>query len=74
MISAVKEMKVRSDGADTLYSLPTSQDSPIGSVDNSEVSLRGRVRSRVPLVSMVTLSISYYELSDGLFPSRRSTQ
>ena len=45
--SFVKEIKVGSDSADILYTLPTPEDSPIGSVDNSEVSLSGRVMSTV---------------------------
>ena len=45
--SFVKEIKIGSDSADILYTIPTPEDSPIGSVDNAEVSLSGRVMSTV---------------------------
>ena len=45
--SFVKEIKVGSNCADIIYSLPTPEDSPIGSVDNAEVSLSGPVMSMV---------------------------
>ena len=45
--SFVKEIKVGPGSADIHYSLPTPEDSPIGSVDNAEVSLSGPVMSTV---------------------------
>ncbi len=45
--SFVKEIAIGSGRAVILYSLPTPEDSPIGSVDNAEVALDGRVMSTV---------------------------
>ena len=45
--SFVKEIRVNSGNAEIHYTIPTPEDSPIGSVDNAEVSLSGRVMSTV---------------------------
>ena len=65
--SFVKEIRVSSGSAEIHYTIPTPEDSPIGSVDNSEVSLDGRVMS--PVV-MVPLSIPYCEPFAGSCLSR----